>query len=215
MRGTKDALAPDALPARLRDAAPPASRPTCAAPASTPTGRPRPSPANVRQYDPGLHLWSDGASKTRWIYLPPGTKIDTSNMDEWTFARAPKVWKEFVVGGVRLETRLLWKRPSGAWYFTTYRWSADGSAAPELTAGELNADGNGYEIPTQSACYDCHSGRMRPRARVRGGGAVVAAGVRRDDGDPHGRQPPHRPAVEPDHHPRRRRRPPRRSATCT
>jgi hypothetical protein len=115
--------------------------------------------ANVRQYDPGLRLWSDGASKTRWIYLPPGTKIDTSNMDEWTFAPGTKVWKEFVVGGARLETRLLWKRPSGAWYFTTYRWAADGSSAPELTAGELDADGNNYEIPKQSACYDCHNGR--------------------------------------------------------
>jgi hypothetical protein len=114
----------------------------------------------VRQYDPGLHLWSDGASKTRWIYLPPGTKIDTSNMDEWTFSPGTKIWKEFVVGGVRLETRLLWKQPGGSWYFTTYRWAADGSSAPELTVGELNADGNNYEIPTQSACYDCHNGRM-------------------------------------------------------
>ncbi|HEY6475812.1 MAG TPA: hypothetical protein VI456_04470 [Polyangia bacterium] len=116
--------------------------------------------ANVRQYDPGLHLWSDGASKTRWIYLPPGTKIDTSDMDEWAFSPGTKVWKEFVVDGARLETRLLWKRPSGNWYFTTYRWAADGSSAPELTDGELDADGNNYEIPTQSACYDCHNGRI-------------------------------------------------------
>ena len=58
--------------------------------------------ANVRQYDPGLHLWSDGANKTRWIYLPPGTKIDTTDMDEWTFSPGTKVWKEFVVGGARL-----------------------------------------------------------------------------------------------------------------
>jgi len=115
---------------------------------------------NVRQYDPGLRLWSDGASKTRWIYLPPETKIDTSDMDEWTFAPGTKIWKEFVVGGVRLETRLLWKRPSGAWYFTTYRWAADGSSAPELKDGELDADGDGYEIPKQSACYDCHNGRI-------------------------------------------------------
>jgi hypothetical protein len=116
--------------------------------------------SNVRQYDPGLHLWSDGADKTRWIYLPPGTKIDTSNMDEWTFSPGTKVWKEFVVGGVRLETRLLWKRPNDSWYLTTYRWSSDGSStASELTTGELDADGNGFEIPTQSACHDCHDGR--------------------------------------------------------
>ncbi|HTB61566.1 MAG TPA: hypothetical protein VLC06_27065 [Polyangia bacterium] len=115
---------------------------------------------DVHQYDPGLHLWSDGANKTRWIYLPPGTKIDTTDMDEWTFSPETKVWKEFVVGGTRLETRLLWKRPSGAWYFTTYRWSSDESSTTELTTGEVDADGNGYEIPTQSACYDCHNGRI-------------------------------------------------------
>jgi hypothetical protein len=117
--------------------------------------------SGVRQYDPGLHLWSDGANKTRWIYLPPGTKIDTTDMNEWMFPVGTKVWKEFVVGGVRVETRLIWKRPSGAWYFTVYRWSADGaSSTTELTAGQLDADGNGYEIPTQSACYDCHNGRL-------------------------------------------------------
>lgn len=116
--------------------------------------------SDVRQYDPGLHLWSDGASKTRWIYLPPGTKIDSSNMDQWTFSPGTKVWKEFVVGGVRIETRLIWKRPSGAWYLTTYRWSADGTSTTELLTGELDADGNGYEVPTQGACHDCHDGRI-------------------------------------------------------
>jgi hypothetical protein len=156
--GAHDALAADALPPGCETG--PAGEPTdlrC-------TGlyadwATRTVAANVRQYDPGLHLWSDGASKTRWIYLPPGTKIDTSNMDEWTFSPGTKIWKEFVVGGARLETRLIWKRPTGAWYLTTYRWAADGSSAPELTAGELAADGASYEIPTQSACYDCHNGR--------------------------------------------------------
>jgi hypothetical protein len=116
--------------------------------------------SGVRQYDPGLHLWSDGANKTRWIYLPPGTKIDTTDMNQWMFPAGTKVWKEFIVGGARIETRLIWKRPSGAWYFTVYRWSADGSSTTELTTGELDADGNGYEVPSQSACYDCHNGRL-------------------------------------------------------
>ena len=114
----------------------------------------------VRQYDPGLHLWSDGAGKTRWISLPAGTKIDTSNMDQWSFPAGTKVWKEFTLGGKRIETRLLWKRPSGSWYLTTYRWSADGeTSTSELTVGEKNVGGGSYEIPTQSNCYDCHGGR--------------------------------------------------------
>ena len=114
----------------------------------------------VTQYDPGLHLWSDGANKTRWIALPSGTTIDTSDMDEWDFPAGTKVWKEFVVGGHRVETRLLWKQSVAAWYMTTYRWSSDESSAPELVSGDLNADGNGYEIPSQTECHTCHDGRQ-------------------------------------------------------
>ncbi len=117
-------------------------------------------PADVHAYDPGLHLWSDGADKQRWIRLPPGTQIDTSNMDEWSFPTGTKVWKEFSLAGKRVETRLLWKATDAAWYLTTYRWSADESTAPELTTGALNVDGHGFEIPTQEACSTCHNGRQ-------------------------------------------------------
>ncbi len=124
--------------------------------------------ADVHQFDPGLHLWSDGAVKTRWIYLPPdpagdgGTRlpIDTSDMNEWTFPVGTKFWKEFVLGGKRIETRLLWKQGPSSWYRTTYRWSSDESSTTELTVGELNADGNGYEVPSQGACLTCHGGRV-------------------------------------------------------
>jgi hypothetical protein len=122
--------------------------------------------ADLQEYDPGLHLWSDGAVKTRWIYLPPGADggrapIDTSDMDEWTFPIGTKVWKEFVLGGKRVETRLIWKQADNLWYLTTYLWSPDGeSSATELTTGELDADGHGYEVPTQSACPQCHNGRL-------------------------------------------------------
>jgi hypothetical protein len=120
--------------------------------------------ADVMQFDPGLHLWSDGAKKTRWIYLPPADgggrqPIDTSNMDEWTFPVGTKFWKEFALQGHRIETRLLWKRDATTWYRTTYRWSDDESTATELLTGEVDADGQGYEVPTQEACFVCHKGR--------------------------------------------------------
>jgi hypothetical protein len=121
----------------------------------------------IVQYAPGLQLWSDGAIKTRWIELPPGQKIDTSNMDEWTFPNGTKLWKEFrlPVGDsstpVRIETRLLWKQGPNNWYRTTYQWSADGeTSAAELTLGELDANGAGYEIPSSYECNDCHNGRI-------------------------------------------------------
>jgi hypothetical protein len=117
------------------------------------------------EYDPGLHLWSDGAVKTRWIHLPEASDgggpqpIDTSDMNEWTFPVGTKFWKEFVLGGKRIETRMLWKQGPSSWYRTTYRWSSDESSATELTTGELDADGDGYEVPTQAACPQCHGGR--------------------------------------------------------
>jgi hypothetical protein len=121
---------------------------------------------NNKPYIPGLQLWSDGAQKNRWIDLPPGGKIDTSDMDEWTFPVGTKFWKEFnlPIGSsttpTRIETRLLWKKAPDTWYRTTYRWSPDGeTSATELTSGELDANGNGYEVPDQLECNTCHDGR--------------------------------------------------------
>lgn len=111
-------------------------------------------------YDPGLRLWSDGAVKTRWVYLPPGQKIDTSTMDEWTFPVGTKFFKQFVVNGAPVETRLLHKTAAFTWYMTTYRWSADLSMATELTTGATNINDAGYEIPSQDKCVDCHQGRV-------------------------------------------------------
>src|SRR5512136_3067556 len=41
-------------------------------------------PRNL-SYSPQYPLWSDGAVKRRWIYLPPGTAIDASDPDIWLF----------------------------------------------------------------------------------------------------------------------------------
>ncbi len=113
----------------------------------------------VVEFDPGLHLWSDGAVKTRWMYLPPGQKIDTSNMDEWTFPVGTRFWKQFVVGGVLIETRMIHKVAVGDWYLTTYQWSSDASSTTELTTGAVGVNDAGYEIPNQQKCGECHQGR--------------------------------------------------------
>jgi hypothetical protein len=118
-----------------------------------------------KSYTPGLVLWSDGAEKARWLYLPPGAKIDTSNLDEWVFPVGTKVWKEFRLGGKRVETRMFWKRQADAgesdldWAWTTYRWSADETHAPRQDDAVTNVNDAGYEIPEHLACYQCHKGR--------------------------------------------------------
>src|SRR5262245_41272255 len=60
---------------------------------------------DVRGFNPQYPLWSDGLQKSRWIHLPPGTKIDTSDPDRFIFPRGTKLWKEFRANGRLVETR--------------------------------------------------------------------------------------------------------------
>ena len=46
-------------------------------------------------YSPQYALWSDGAAKKRWVYLPPGATIDASDAENWIFPVGTKFWKEF------------------------------------------------------------------------------------------------------------------------
>src|SRR2546425_1198173 len=50
-------------------------------------------------FAPRWSFWVDGAEKDRHLYLPPGTKIDTTDMDFWKFPVGTKVWKEFKADG--------------------------------------------------------------------------------------------------------------------
>jgi hypothetical protein len=109
-------------------------------------------------YTPGLVLWSDGATKQRWIYLPPNSQIDDSNMDEWTFPVGTKVWKEFQVDGQRIETRMFTKAANETWMWTTYQWTSDGTAAIRNDNGATNVVAT-YEIPSHYDCNQCHAGR--------------------------------------------------------
>jgi hypothetical protein len=117
---------------------------------------------DVSFYEPGLRLWSDGLEKVRYVKLPPGSQIDTTDMDEWTFPVGTKLWKEFRWHGKRVETRYLEKTSPGAWRRTTFVWNADQSDAREATAGRTISLGEGhgpYDIPGQDDCGRCHGGR--------------------------------------------------------
>lgn len=114
--------------------------------------------SDVRAFTPAYPLWSDGALKSRWIFLPPGTQIDNSDPDEWVFPVGTKTWKEFRLGTQRIETRMFLKASSG-WQFTTYRWSTDEKSATRLDTGETNVNGTTYEVPSVGQCATCHNGR--------------------------------------------------------
>jgi hypothetical protein len=134
----------------------------------------------VRSFSPGTALWSDGAQKQRWLYLPPGQPIDASNPDDWVFPVGTKAWKEFSLGGRRIETRLFAKVKDGAWQRATYLWSADGTTASRTDAGLRNWEGTGYEVPAVTDCDKCHNGRRDRLLGVEavGLGELAATGLR-------------------------------------
>jgi hypothetical protein len=115
--------------------------------------------AGVEPYAPAIPLWSDGADKERWVQLPPGTTVDTTNPNEWVFPVGTKFWKQFVKDGKRVETRLWQKVRSGFWVDATYAWNPDETAAVRSPGGDVPFGDGVYHIPTQDECEKCHRGR--------------------------------------------------------
>jgi hypothetical protein len=119
----------------------------------------------VRAYEPRYKLWSDGADKKRWVYLPPGTKIDNTDQDHWVLPVGAKFWKEFALNGKRIETRLVYHVGPGPndYLYATYWWKTnDAGASPadaELVPPDRNvnnANGTDHDIPFEDGCRRCH-----------------------------------------------------------
>ncbi|MEJ0085638.1 MAG: hypothetical protein WDO72_08150 [Pseudomonadota bacterium] len=122
---------------------------------------------DVLPFAPQYPLWSDGAVKRRWIWLPPGTSIDATQPDAWDFPRGTKLWKEFSQGR-RIETRFIERQADGEWSFASYVWNAEGSEATLVPAAGIRAlavpaaPGGRYEIPAEADCRACHEGAPVP-----------------------------------------------------
>lgn len=121
---------------------------------------------NALEYQPRFELWASTATKRRWLQLPAGAKIDTSDMDDWKFPVGTKVWKEFAREGVRVETRLIVKKlanddATDAWVYETFEWNAEQTDAFSVPDGVINANGTMHDIPDNKACKTCHE-HLRP-----------------------------------------------------
>ncbi len=115
----------------------------------------------VREFQPRYWLWSDGADKKRYIYLPTGTKIDTTDVDHWVFPVGTKLWKSFISGTQLVETRLIEiLGPANQVRYTTYAWmTADATDAQRMNPRDqwLNAAGTMHDIPNSQMCDRCHN----------------------------------------------------------
>jgi hypothetical protein len=149
-------VCPTADPAKL--AAMPATLSETGLYADIETGQISP---DAREYQPRFELWSDAATKQRWIAVPEGARIDTTDPDSWVFPAGTRVFKEFSFAGIRVETRLLEKLGPGEadWGAVSYRWRADGSDADSVANGAVDPAGTGHDIPGAGECAGCHGGR--------------------------------------------------------
>jgi len=151
-------------------------------------------------FEPTYKLWSDAATKRRWIRLPPGTQIDTADMDHWVFPVGTKFFKEFSLGGTLLETRLIERYGDGPedYWFGAFVWTPDGTDAVFAEGGQNDINGTMHDAPAQKDCGKCHRGDV---GRVLGFSAIqlsratappampelVALGLLSDPpADPHG-----------------------------
>lgn len=114
-----------------------------------------------RPFSPQYPLWTDGATKRRWVRLPAGASIDAHDMDAWRFASGTVFWKEFAWQGRPAETRVIRIQADGSAAYATYAWNAAGTEAhraPEhgVARSYEIARGKWHTIPSTADCGNCH-----------------------------------------------------------
>ncbi len=131
-----------------------------------------PAPGLI-EYDVNAELWSDGATKRRWIALPGAARILFSATGAWNFPVGTVLVKHFEIDlapGVarRLETRVLVNHAQG-WNGYTYRWNGAGTEADLLPDGATDtftvtdplAPGGRreqrWDYPSRVDCLACHT----------------------------------------------------------
>jgi hypothetical protein len=119
-------------------------------------------------FRPRYELWSNGADKQRYLVLPPGGAVDTSQPQAWTFPLGSLLFKTFSAPretGAEpraVETRVLWLQEQG-WQYAVYLWDESGGDA---TLGDTSVthpvsvviDGERFEhvVPAKLDCRKCH-----------------------------------------------------------
>ena len=120
----------------------------------------------VHPYRLNTPLYSDGAEKLRFIYVPTGERITADGEGVLQFPVGSALIKTFAFGdgGNRklIETRVLLHRVDG-WVALPYRWNEEQTEARLAVAGARIAvtgtDGEeiSYKIPNKNQCKECHS----------------------------------------------------------
>jgi uncharacterized repeat protein (TIGR03806 family) len=106
-------------------------------------------------------LWSDGAEKLRFVYLPAGTKARAQGDGLLDLPVGAALIKTFKLEGRLIETRVLLHRAEG-WVALPYQWNREQTEARLALAGgrlELKTPQGqtiSYAIPNKNQCKECH-----------------------------------------------------------
>jgi uncharacterized repeat protein (TIGR03806 family) len=138
--------------------------------------------AGLIPYSVRSPLWSDGASKERFVRIPEGQRIrvldcavdvdDCKSPGEggigaddghWIMPVGTVLVKTFAIEGKRIETRLFMRRSNLVWKGFSYEWNEAGSEAtllPDNAEGKDKPVGSGSQVwhyPSRSQCLECHT----------------------------------------------------------
>lgn len=117
-------------------------------------------------YELNTPLYSDGADKLRYVYLPEGTEMIADDDGLIEFPIGAAIIKTFAFGeGAEqryIETRVLLHRADG-WLALPYRWNVEQTEAKLAVAGARipitspSGEEISYRIPNKNQCKTCHS----------------------------------------------------------
>ena len=120
----------------------------------------KPAPG-VTPYRLNTPLWSDGAVKSRFLYLPAGAKAKANGDGLLDLPIGAALIKSFAFGGKLIETRVLLHRVDG-WVALPYVWNAEQTEAKLALAGkriDLTTPAGqaiSYAVPNKNQCKECH-----------------------------------------------------------
>lgn len=116
---------------------------------------------DVIPYRLNTPLYSDGAEKLRFAYVPPGQQADSQGGGLIDFPVGTALIKTFKFAGRLIETRVMLHRADG-WLALPYRWNEAQTDAQLVVAGArmpvTTPDGEeiSYRIPNKNQCKECH-----------------------------------------------------------
>jgi uncharacterized repeat protein (TIGR03806 family) len=103
-------------------------------------------------------FWADGATKTRHLAVPDGSKISVGADADWQFPAGSVLMKTMELAGKPVETRLLMRHPDGGWAGYTYEWDATASSATRVRGGKTKfINGQDWIYPSEGQCQQCHT----------------------------------------------------------